>query len=54
MTAAKLVIDAADAHLTSRFAADVAFARSIAEEAGLILADRYERVERRSTTCPRS
>ena len=38
--------DAADAHLASRFADDVAFARSIAEEAGRILADRYERVER--------
>jgi fructose-1,6-bisphosphatase/inositol monophosphatase family enzyme len=37
---------AADAHLASRFADDVAFARSIAEEAGRILADRYERVER--------
>ena len=35
-----------DAHLASRFADDVAFARSIAEEAGRILADRYERVER--------
>ena len=38
--------DAADAHLASRFADDVAFARAIAEEAGRILADRYERVER--------
>ena len=35
-----------DAHLASRFAADVAFARSIAEEAGRILSERYERVER--------
>jgi myo-inositol-1(or 4)-monophosphatase len=37
---------AADAHLASRFAADVTFARSIAQEAGHILADRYGRVER--------
>jgi myo-inositol-1(or 4)-monophosphatase len=37
---------AADAHLASRFAADVAFARSVAEEAGRILSERYERVER--------
>ena len=43
MTAAA---DATRAHLASRFAEDVAFARSIAEEAGRILADRYERVER--------
>jgi len=32
--------------MTSRFAEDVAFARAIAEEAGRILLDRYERVER--------
>ena len=38
--------DPGDAHLASRFAEDVGFARSIAEEAGRILADRYERVER--------
>ena len=37
---------AADAHVASRFADDVEFARAIAEEAGRILADRYERVER--------
>ena len=41
MTAARDGAAAADAHLASRFAADVAFARSIAEEAGRILADRY-------------
>ena len=48
MTAARGSVQggAADAHLASRFADDVAFARSIAEEAGRILADRYERVER--------
>ncbi len=46
MTAARDAADAADAHLASRFAADVAFARTIAEAAGRILADRYERVER--------
>jgi myo-inositol-1(or 4)-monophosphatase len=38
--------DAAEAHRTSRFADDVEFARSIAEEAGLLLLERYERVER--------
>ena len=47
MTVARDAAPAAeDAHLASRFADDVAFARSIAEEAGRILADRYERVER--------
>ncbi|HKF85863.1 MAG TPA: inositol monophosphatase family protein [Candidatus Limnocylindrales bacterium] len=38
--------DAADAHRASRFAADVEFARSMAEEAGRLLFERYERVER--------
>lgn len=32
--------------MTTRFAADLAFARAIAERAGRLLAERYERVER--------
>ena len=37
--------DASEAHGSSRFAADVEFARAIAVEAGRIQLDRYERVE---------
>jgi len=38
-------VDAAGAHASSRFAADVEFARAIAVEAGRIQLERYERVE---------
>ena len=38
-------MDAAGAHASSRFAADVEFARAIADEAGRIQLERYERVE---------
>jgi myo-inositol-1(or 4)-monophosphatase len=38
-------VDASDAHASSRFAADVEFARAIAVEAGRIQLERYERVE---------
>ena len=38
-------MDAAGAHASSRFAADVEFARAIAVEAGRIQLERYERVE---------
>jgi fructose-1,6-bisphosphatase/inositol monophosphatase family enzyme len=37
--------DATEAHTSSRFAADVEFARAIAAEAGRIQLERYERVE---------
>jgi myo-inositol-1(or 4)-monophosphatase len=37
--------DASDAHRSSRFAADVEFARAIAEQAGRIQLERYERIE---------
>jgi len=38
-------VDAAESHRSSRFAADVEFARAIAEEAGRIQLERYERVK---------
>ena len=37
--------DATEAHGSSRYAADIEFARAIAEEAGRIQLERYERVE---------
>lgn len=38
--------DAAGSHRSSRFAADLEFARAVAEDAGRIQAERYERIER--------